>query len=159
MCWHTDTLGISQVSLLAKASNHAVLGAEWTWLWIGTGWSAGGSTGLEFFVVRARGEAGSRRDLLVDFWVGLTIALVRLDTLALRVLQESLLTETPDDTLEGTGRAGVGIGAGWSAGRTALKILSVGTASFIHWKSWDSDSEADGGEAKEQSESKARVHR
>jgi len=48
--WHADAAGVPQVSLLAEASDDAVLGADWAGVGVGAGRGAGGAAGLEHFI-------------------------------------------------------------------------------------------------------------
>lgn len=124
--WHADTLGTSQMTLLAEASNHTVLGADRAWMWISAGWGAGGSTSLELFIVWASWEGNSRWNLHVEVWDVATF--FQAHAFAVVVLQESFLTETAGDTLEGTDGAGMhgeDIGARGSTGRTAFAELCI----------------------------------
>jgi hypothetical protein len=162
MVWHADTVAISQVSFLAEASNHAVLGADRARDWLGAGGGAGRSASLEFFIVWACWHGSSHWDLHREFGAGLAITFWEGDAFALVVLQVSFLTETAGDTLEGTDWTWMhvfAIGTGRGACGAAFEELCIGTASFIGGKSWDGNSEADGGKAEQQRESKARVHR
>lgn len=113
--WHAHTLGISQMSLLAEASNNAVLGAYWTWMWVGAVRSTGRTTSLEFFIVGACWELKSGWDLHGDFVVGLSITFARSYAFALFVLQVSFLTETADHALKGTHWAWMWVLACWCA--------------------------------------------
>lgn len=54
--WHADTLGISQIACLAEASDDAVLGAHWAWMWISTGGWAGSAACMEHLIGRAFGD-------------------------------------------------------------------------------------------------------
>jgi hypothetical protein len=114
---------------------------------------------VEFLVLGAFGHfVQSHWDSDWDIVVGLGIALFATDALALRVFQESLLTETPADTLQGTNLVGFGVRAVRFAGGSALTVFGIGTALFNRERR-DGDSEPEGANAEEQSESKARVHR
>lgn len=50
---HAFALVVLQESFLAEASNDAVLGAHWAWVWVGAGGRAGGSAGVEHLVLTA----------------------------------------------------------------------------------------------------------
>lgn len=50
---HADTVGVSQHTFLAEASNDAVLGADWARVGVGAGGGASGATWVEYFVVGA----------------------------------------------------------------------------------------------------------
>jgi hypothetical protein len=90
------------MSLLAEASNNAVLGAHWARVGIGAVWCAGRTASLEFFIVGASWESANRWNLHVKFVVGLSITFLRAYAFTLFVLQVSFLTETTDHALEGT---------------------------------------------------------
>jgi hypothetical protein len=99
---YTNALRVSQMSLLAEASDDAVLGAHWAWVGIGAVWCASRTACLEFFIVGAGWERTNRWNLHVKFMVGLSITFLRAYAFTLFVLQVSFLTETTDDALEGT---------------------------------------------------------
>lgn len=70
---HTHTDAIPQVSILAEAPNHTVLGAHGAGMGVGAGGGARRSTCLKLLVVRASGQ-GSCWDLHGDSGHGLAIA-------------------------------------------------------------------------------------
>jgi hypothetical protein len=108
---------------------------------------------LEFFIVGALRDNDSLRD-----FVGSGLAFMRAHAFTLSVFQESLLTETPDDALEGTNFGRFRISTIRYAGGSAREELGV-RAAFLFGKSRDGDSEPEGANAEQQRESKARVHR
>jgi hypothetical protein len=162
MGWDADTVAISQVSFLAEASNHTVLCADRAGDGLGAGGGAGRSTSIEFFIVWARWHGSSHWDLHREFGAGLAVTFWEGHAFALFVLQVSFPTETAADTLEGTDWTWMhefAVGTGRGACGATFEELCIWTASFIGGKSRDGNSEADGGKAEQQRESKARVHR
>jgi len=98
---------------------------------------------LEFFVV------GALRDF--EFHGGLLgsgLAFLRAHAFTLGVLQESLLTETVHDALEGTEFGWFRIGAIRHAGGAACQENGI-SAAFLFWKSRDGDSEPEGANAEQ----------
>lgn len=70
-------------------------------------------------------------------------------TFTFGVLQESLFTETTDDTLEGTNSWWLRISTIWYAGGSASQKFGVGTAFLIDGKSRGGDSEPEGTNAEQ----------
>jgi hypothetical protein len=141
--WHAQTEFGSQVTWLAEASDDAVLGADRAGMGIGAGRGAGGAAGLEFFVVGALGVFGFHGGFL-----GSGLAFLRAHAFTLGVLQESVLTETVHDALEGTEFGWFRIGAIRHAGGAACQEMGI-SAAFLFWKSRDGDSEPEGANAEQ----------
>jgi hypothetical protein len=137
LSWNADAVGISQVSFLAEASDDALPGADGAWVRVGAGRSAGRAAWVEHFIVRASWHS-SGWFLHGDFGNS-GLAVLREHALALSILQESLLTETPDDALESTDFWLFLVGAIWNACRAAMAKFGISTAFFI-WKSRDGNS-------------------
>jgi hypothetical protein len=150
---HAKAARVSQMSLFAEASDDAVLGADWARVGIGASRGASGAAWIEFFIIGTLWN-----DECLGEFLGSGLAFVRAHAFALGVLQESLLTETADDALEGThfGRFRIGT-IRYTGGSTGLEN-GIGTAFFFR-KSRGGDSERKGANAEQQRESKARVHR
>jgi len=88
-----------------------------------------------------------------------SFAFLRAHAFSVGVLQESILTETADDTLESTKFRWFGICAIRRAGGSAIEKFGVGAAFFINWKSRFGDSEPEGTNAEQQHGNKAKGHR
>lgn len=67
-----NAIGVSQMTLLAEASNNAVLGAYWARVWVGAGGRAGRTASVEFFIVGTSWGNKSRWNLEWEFMVGLS---------------------------------------------------------------------------------------
>jgi hypothetical protein len=80
-------------------------------------------------------------------------------TFTFGVLQESLVTETTDDALEGTESWLLGVSAIWYAGGSTSQKFGIGTAFLFGGKSRCGDSEPEGTNAEQQHVSKAKGHR
>jgi hypothetical protein len=141
--WHAEAEFGSQVTWLAEASDDAVLGADRARVGVGAGRGAGGAAGLEFFVVGALGDFEFHGGFL-----GSGLAFLRAHAFTLGVLQESLLTETVHDALEGTEFGWFRIGAIRHAGGAACQENGI-SAAFLFWKSRDGDSEPEGANAEQ----------
>jgi len=89
-----------------------------------------------------------------EFVVGFGITLFRTHAFTVGVFQESFLTETPYDALEGTNLVWLRVGAVWNAGGTTSAVFGIGSA-FRR----DGESKPEGANAEQQRESKARIHR
>jgi hypothetical protein len=113
---------------------------------------------LEFFIVRAHWRMVGGWDLHWDVghW---GIAFMREHAVTIEVLHESVLTEAAIDALEGAGLGCFRIGTIWHACRPTLDEFGIQAAFLINRKSRDGNSEPEGGNAEQQRESKARVHR
>jgi hypothetical protein len=79
--------GVLQVSFLAEASNHAVLGADWAWVRVVTGGRAGGAAGVEDLVLAAlvgwqHHELSWLGSWALFFWHAATIAVAQVSLLA-----------------------------------------------------------------------------
>jgi hypothetical protein len=155
-------VSVSQVSFLAEASDDAVLGADRAGMRVFAVRGAGGAAGVEFLVGWAFRDVVGQGELHGDFVVGSGIAFVREHAFALSVLQVSFLTETADDALKGTHFGFFRMGAVGDAGGSAGSEFLVQTALGVfrgHGKSRSGDSSANGANAEQQNESKAKGHR
>jgi len=83
---------------------------------------------------------------------------LRAHAFTLGILQETFLTETADDALHHAWSSESRICAIWYARGAAMGEFGIGAA-FLFRKSRDGNSEPEGGNAEQQRESKARVHR
>lgn len=139
--WRAGSTSIAQMTFFAEASDDALSGANWARVWVSAGRGASGAAGIEKFIGWA-------------FWFGLRelhgdivvtgLAFFHANTFTFGVLQESLVTETTDDALEGTKGWWFGFGTIWYASGSASQKFGIGTAFFIDGKSRGGDSEAEG---------------
>jgi len=53
---YADAVFVFQIAFLAEATDHAVPGANWAWMWVGAGGWAGSAACAEFFVGIALGD-------------------------------------------------------------------------------------------------------
>jgi hypothetical protein len=79
--------GVLQVSFLAEASNHAVLGADWAWVRVVAGGWAGGAAGVEDLVLAAlvgwqHHELSWLDSWALFFWHAATIAVAQVSLFA-----------------------------------------------------------------------------
>jgi len=155
---HAKAVSVSQVSFLAEASDDAVLGADRAGMGVGAVRGARGAAGVEFLVVGAFREGVGHGELHGDFVVGSGIAFVREHAFTLGVLQVSLRTETTDDALKGTHFVFFRMGAIRDASGSAGLEFHIRTA-LGFGKSRGGDSSANGANAEQQHESKAKGHR
>lgn len=159
---HAKAVSVSQMSFLAEAADDAVLGADRARMGVLAVRGAGRAAGVEFLVGWARRDFVGQGELHGDFVVGSGIAFVREHAFALSVLQVSLLTETADDALKGTPfglfRISAIRDAGGSTGTEFLVHAALGVFRG-HGKSRCGDSGANGANAEQQRESKAKGHR
>jgi len=145
--WYADATSISQMTFFAEASDDTIFGANWARVGIGAGGGARGAAWIEKFIVWA-------------FWFGLRelhgdlvvtgLAILRGYTFTLGILQVSLVTETTDDTLEGTHGWFFGVSTIWDASGSTCQKFGIGTAFFIDGKSRGGDSKPEGTGAEQQ---------
>jgi hypothetical protein len=93
---HADSIGISQMSFLAEATDNAILGAEGAWLWVCAGGSASRATFQEFFIIGTYRE-GTVWNLERNFGMGFAITFISTHAFAFLVLHESFLAEATSD--------------------------------------------------------------
>jgi len=160
---YADALFVLQVAGFAEATNDALHGAR-DRVGLGAGRGAGGAAGHEhlvFLALRQLRRVGEEHVLPWflhgDSWVSRCLALFWTYAFALGVLQISCRTETAADTLEGTNFGQLGIGAVRYTSGSTSEVLSIGTA--LRWERRDGDSEPEGANAEQQTESKAKGHR
>lgn len=154
---HADSVFVFQVAGFAEASDHALQRADRAGVRVGAGRGAGRSAGHENFVFFALRDLRRVGEEHVGFR---GIALLGWHAKTTRVSQMSLLTEASDDAVLGTDRAGMRIGAGRSTSRaTSLEFFIVWALRELFRKRRSGESDAENGNAEQQRESKARVHR
>jgi hypothetical protein len=139
--WHAGTTGIAQMTFFAEASDDALSGTNWARVWVSAGRGASGAAGIEKFIGWAFWFG--LRELHGDFVVT-GLAFFHAYAFTFGVFQESLVTETTDDALEGTKGGLLGVGTIWYAGGSASQKFGIGTAFFIDGKSRCGDSEPEG---------------
>jgi len=144
---HANAARISQKSIFAETTDDAISGADRTGMGIGAGGRTSRTARMEFFVVRAFGSGLAGK--LHGNVVVTSLALLRANAFAFRILQESLRTETTDDALEGTHLGRLGIGAIGNASGSAIEELGIGTAFFIDREGRKSRSEFESAKAEQ----------
>lgn len=149
---NTVAVGVFQESLFAEASDDAVFGADRAGIRVGAGGVAGGTARVEFGVGTAFFFDVGDGDR-----VGVDVAFLGADTFAFGIFQEAFVTETADDALERTNRAGDWLGAGGHASRTAFCKLGVRAA--LRGNSRTGRSKPEDVNAEQQHTGKAKGHR
>lgn len=116
--WNTFAVLLLQESWFAEASDDALLGANWAWMWVGAGWSTSGTAWVEdlvFFALHFRRE--DKEHLFV-----LCLAVLWTYAFAFFIFHETRFTETAHDTLESAdGRVWIGARR-FTSGSTALEF-------------------------------------
>jgi len=142
---HADAITISQKTSLTETTDDAVFGADWARMGIFARWNACRTARVEFFVGWAFGN-GWKLHWNIVFT---TFAFQGANAFAFEVLQETLFTETTDDTLESTECWWFWISAIWNTSRSAFVEFGIGTAFFIDWERRGGNSEFEGAKTDE----------